>query len=102
MKSLRSILSCCKGPKCVSSNNDTKALSQVSVILITRPKNHLLTNKELIDILYNEMKSLSSIFSRCNGVKIVVLRKDRLALSHGDNHFDLLFITLTENHLHTN
>ena len=86
----------------MSSNNDTKALSQVSVILITRPKNHLLTNKELIDILYNEMKSLSSIFSRCNGVKIVVLRKDRLALSHGDNHFDLLFITLTENHLHTN
>ena len=43
-----------------------------------------------------EMKSLSSIFSRCNAVKIVVLRKDRLTLSHGDNHFDLFVITLAE------
>ena len=100
MKSLSSTLSCCKGPKCVSSNNDTKALCQVSIILITRPKNHLLTNKLLFDIIYNEMKSLNSIFSWCNGVKIVVLWKDRLALSHGDNHFDLLLITLAENHLH--
>ena len=86
----------------MASNKDTKALSQVSVILITRPENHLLTNKLLINILYNEMKSLNSIFILCNGVKIVVLRKDRLALSQGDNHFDLLFITLAENHLHTN
>ena len=86
----------------MSSNNATKALSQVLLILITRPSNHLLTNKQLIDLLYNEMKSLNSIFSWCNGMKIVVLRKDRLALSHGDNHFDILFITLAENHLHTN
>ena len=68
----------------MSSNNATKALSQVLLILITRPSNHLLTNKQLIDLLYNEMKSLISIFSRGNGVNIVVLRKDRLALSHGD------------------
>ena len=86
----------------MSSNNNTKALSQVKIILITRPKNLLLTNKLLINILYNEMKSLNSIFSWCNGVKIVVLRKHRLAISHGDNHFDLLFITLAENHLQTN
>ena len=85
----------------MSCNNGTKSLSQVSHI-ITRPSNHLLTNKQLIDIQYNEMKSLNSIFSSCNGVKIVVLRKDRLSLSHGDNHFDILFITLAENHLHTN
>ena len=42
------------------------------------------------------MKSLSSIFSRWNAVKIVVLRKDRLTLSHGDNHFDLFVITPAE------
>ena len=40
-----------------------------------------------------EMKSLSSIFNRCNGVKIVLLRKDRLALSHGENPFDLFYMT---------
>ena len=49
-------------------------------------------HKQLIDILYNEMKSLNSIFSWCNGVKIVVLRIHQLALSHGDNHFDIIII----------
>ena len=76
MKSLNCTLNCCRGLKCVSCNKGTKALSQVSHILITRPSNHLLTNKQLIDIQYNEMKSLNSIFSWCNGVKIIVLRKD--------------------------
>ena len=66
----------------MSSNNDTKELSQISLIFITRPLNHLHTNKQLTDLLYNEMDSLISIFSWCNGVDIVALRKDRLALSH--------------------
>ena len=48
------------------------------------------------------MKSSSSIFSWCRGVKIVVSRKDRIALSHGDNHFDTFVITLAENRLLTN
>ena len=48
------------------------------------------------------MKSLISIFSWGNGVNIVALREDRLALSHGDNHFDILSITLAENHPQTN
>ena len=91
------------GPKCASSNNDTKASSVCdscfSHICITRPKNHLPKNKQLINLLYDEMESLSSIFSWCNGVKIVVSRKDPPALSHEDNH---LFITLAENHLQTN
>ena len=66
----------------MSSNNATKALSQVLLILITRPQNHLLNNKRLIDLMHNEMKCLISIFSWCIGVNIVALRKDRLALSH--------------------
>ena len=86
----------------MSSKNDTNDLSQISIIFITRPKYDLLTNKHLIDLLYDERKSLISIFSWCNGVYIVALRKDRLALSHGDNHFDILFISLAENHLETN
>ena len=86
----------------MSSKNDTNDLSQISIIFITRPKNHQLTNKHLMDFLYDEMKSLISIFSRCNSVNIVALRKDRLALSQGDNHFDILFISLAENHLETN
>ena len=80
----------------MSSNNDTKALSlcnnHVSLIFITRPSNYLLTNKQLINLLYNQIKSLSSSFSWCNNVIIVVLRKDRLALSHGHNHFDTFLL----------
>ena len=85
VKNITSILSCCLGPKCVSSNNDTKALSLCdgcfSHICITQPKNHLPKKKQLINLL------LSSIFSWCNGVKIVVSRKDQRELSHEDNHF---------------
>ena len=87
----------------MSSNNDTKALSLhdsfFSHICITQPKNHLPKNKQLLNLLYDDMESLSSIFSWCNGVKIVVSRKDPRAVSHEDNHF---FITLAENHLQTN
>ena len=105
MKSLSSILSCSRGPKCVSANNDTTALSLCdncfSLIFITRPKYHLPTNKQLIHLLYNEMERLSSIFRWCNGVRIVVWMKDRLALSHVDNHFEIFCITLDENHLQT-
>ena len=57
-----------------------------SHICIHRLKNHLPTKKQLTNLIFDELKSLSSIFSWCNRVKIVVSRKDRLALSHGDNH----------------
>ena len=84
----------------------TKSLSmcenRFSLICIHRPRNHLPTNKQPRNLLYDKMESLSSIFSWCNGVKIVVSMKDRLAFSHGDNHFDMFFIILTENHLQTN
>ena len=87
----------------MSSINDTKALSLCdscfSHICITQPKNQLPKNKLLINHLYDDMESLSPILSVCNGVKIVVSRKDPRALSHGDNHFN---ITLAENHLQTN
>ena len=93
VRNLTSILSYCLGPKCVSSNNDTKALSLCDScfphICITGPKNHL--PKNIINLLYGDMESLSSIISWCNGVKIEVSRKDPRALSHEDNH---LFITL--------
>ena len=62
-------------------------------------KNYLPQNKQLINLLYDEMESITSILSWCNGVKFVVSRKDPLALSHEDNHF---FITLAENHQQTN
>ena len=64
------------GPKCAFSNNDTKTLSLCdscfSHICISRPKNHLPKNKQLINLLYDEMESITSILSWCNGVKFVV------------------------------
>ena len=51
VKNLASILSCCVGSMCVSSNNDIKPLSLCencfSLIFITLPENHLRTNKQL-------------------------------------------------------
>ena len=88
------------------SNNNTTAQSLCdncfSFVFTTRPKYRLPTNKQLISLIYNEMKSLSSIFRWCNGVRIVDSTKDRLVLSHGDNHFYIFFITLAENNLQTN
>ena len=69
----------------MSSNNATKALSQVLLILITRPQNHLLNNKRLIDLPYNEMESLISSFSWCN-VQSVSSNNNTKLLSQCDNH----------------
>ena len=103
VKYLTSILSYCLGSKCVSSNNDTKALSLCdncfARILLNQPKNYLPTINNLLTFY---VTCLSSMFSWCSGVKIVVSRKDPRALSHGDNHFDIISITLPENHLQTN
>ena len=82
----------------MSTNNGTKALSQVSLILITRPSNHLFTNKQLIVLLYNEMKSLSSILSCCRGLKCVFSNNGTKALSQ----VSLILITRPSNHLLTN
>ena len=81
VKNLTSILSFCIGPKFVFSNGDTKALFlcelHFSLIFTSRPLNHQRTNKQLITLTYNEMKSLSSILSCCNGVNSVP-SKERL------------------------
>ena len=62
VKNLSSILNWYICQKCVSSKNITKALSlyddQFSIIVITRPENHLRTNKQLINLLYNDVKNL--------------------------------------------
>ena len=67
VKNFTSILSFCIGPKCVFSRDDTKALFlcdlQFSLIFTSRPLNQQRTNKQLITLLYNKMKSLSSILS---------------------------------------
>ena len=72
-------MSCCIGPKGVSSNNDKKGLFlcelHFSLILTSGPLNHQWTNNQHITLLYNEMKSLSSIFRCCFGPKGVSSRK---------------------------
>ena len=52
VKNLTSILSCCIGPKCVSSNDDTKALFLCELYFLldftSRPLNHQRTNNQRI------------------------------------------------------
>ena len=72
-------MSCCIGPKGVSSKDDRKALFlcelHFSLILTSGPLNHQRTNNQHITLVYNEMKSLISIFSCCFGLKGVSSRK---------------------------
>ena len=84
----------------VSSNDDRKALFlcelHFSLILTSRPLNDQRTDKQLMNLLYNDVKNLNSIFSRCNCVNIVPSKKDWKALYQWDNHFSLILITPPE------
>ena len=98
-----SILTCCFGPKCVSSNDDRKALFlceiHFSLTLTSGPLNHQRTNNQHITIVYNEMKSLSSIFRCCVGPKGVSSRK---ALFPYQLHFSPYITSRSLNNQRTN
>ena len=60
LKNFSSILSFCIGPTSVSSNNDMKALSLRDnhcylFLYISRHYNHLWKNKQIINLLYNDI-----------------------------------------------
>ena len=97
------MFSCCFGPKGVSSNDERKALFlcelHFSLILTSGPLNHQRTNNQHITLLYNEMKSLSSIFSCCFGPKGVSSRK---ALFLCQLHFSPIFTSRSLNNQRTN
>ena len=92
-KSLSSVLSHCIGPKCVSCNDDTKAKFSCelhfSLIFTRRPINLQLTNKQPINLLYSDAKSLSSILSFCICPKCVSSNDDTKALTLCELHFSL-------------
>ena len=72
MNNLTSILNYYIRPKCVSSKNDTKVyLSEKitfhKIMYITCPEYHLQTNKQLINLLYNDVNNLTSIMRCCMG-----------------------------------
>ena len=94
VKNLTSILSCCIGPKCVSCNDDTKALfsceSHFSIIIKRRPLNLQLTNKQPINLLYNDVKNLTSTLSFCIGPKCVTCNDDTKTLFFSELHFSLI------------
>ena len=50
-------------------------------------------NKELINLVYNDMKNLTYSLLCFNGVKSVFWNIDRKALSLWDNHIDSFFTT---------
>ena len=73
------------------SINDTKALSlydnHLLHISISLPDNHLHTNNQLINLLYNFIKNLSSILNCYIGPKCVASKNNTKPLSLCDNHF---------------
>ena len=99
-------LSFCIGPKCVSSNDDTKALFlcelHFSLFVTIRPLNHQRKNKQPINLRYNDVKNLSSILSYCIGPKRLSSNDDRKALFPCELHFSLIFTSRPLNHQQTN
>ena len=76
MKNLTSSLNFCRGPKFFFSNTATKALSlrdiHSSLFLVISPHyNHVGTKGQLINLLHNDVKNLTSILSCCIGPKYV-------------------------------
>ena len=80
VKNFTSILCFCIGLKCVSSNDDTKALFHCGLhfarIFTSRSFNHQRTIKQFITLRNNDMKNLISFLSCCNSVNIVPSKKD--------------------------
>ena len=48
--------------------------NQFSLTFITPAENHLLTNEQLINLLYNDVNNLTSILSSSKGIKSISLR----------------------------
>ena len=68
------------------------------IFSITLPENHLQKNKQLINLLYYDVKNLTSILSGCIGPKCVTSNKDNTV---SVNYFWLI-ITRPDNHLRKN
>ena len=83
----------------MASNNDAKPLSlydktiQFLLTFLTRPDTHLGLNKQLINLLYNDVKNLTSILNCYVGPKCVASNNDAKPLSLYDIHFSQIFIT---------
>ena len=74
VKNLMSILSCCIGPYCVFLiTYITLSLcdNYISIFWISQHYNHFKTDNQLINLLYNDVKNLTSILSCCIGSKFV-------------------------------
>ena len=87
----------------VPLTKDLKALYQrdnhFSLVFITPPEQ---TNKELINLLYNDVKNFTSSLSFCIGPKFVFSNGDTKALFLCELHFSLIFTSRPLNHQQTN
>ena len=96
-KNLTYSLLCFNGVKSVFWNIDRKALSlwdnHIDSFFTTTRKCFLRINKQLINLVYNDMKNLLYSLIFFNGVQSVFWNIDRKALSVWDNHIDSFFTT---------
>ena len=73
VKNITSILSFCIGPKCVSSNDDTKLYFRVNYTFHFFYKSTFKSSadKQTINLRYNDVKNFTSILTFCIGPKCV-------------------------------
>ena len=73
-----------------------------TVLVISLPDSYLHTNKQIINLLYNDVNNLSSISICYVGPKCVASNNDAKPLSLYDIHFSLIFIPRPDTHLGLN
>ena len=96
VQNLEQILSCCKCIQCLQWKIQNVYLWEIIIFDLfsyNSTKCYIRINKQLINLVYNDMKNLTYSLICFNGVKSVFGNIDRKALSVWDNHIDSFFTT---------
>ena len=96
VQNLAQILSCCKCIQCLQWKIQNVYLWEIitfDLFPYNSTKCYIRINKQLINLVYNDMKNLTYSLLCFNGVKSVFWNIDRKALSVWDNHIDSFFTT---------
>ena len=102
VKNLARILSCCKCIQGLQWKIQNVYLWEIITFLTTPPICYMWINKQLINLVYNDMKNLMYSLICFNGVQSVFWNIDRKDLSVWDSHIDSFFTTTRKSFLRIN
>ena len=105
VQNLEQILSCCKCIQCLQWKIQNVYLWEIitfDLFSYNSTKCYIRINKQLINLVYNDMKNLTYSLICFNGVQSIFWNIDRKDLSVWDNHIDSFFTTTLKSFLRIN